>query len=222
MERNDIMRMKELYQKYSGSKPLTTRSNSIILYYMFKSQFYLFSVPSPATFETPASLHTTSSIEMSTVMQEADIISVESDKVKPKLSLDQYLNSHTSEDNESFEELVVESDKKHKEKFAFLYKDEEEIEKEQQQMLALPSIEDQSKYSEKKLNLGTWTYKNRNHIMFNPDGVQLTKEEELELNKKRQEIVHNNTRLSNNPFNEVQSKETINVLAKTQAKVCIK
>lgn len=102
-----------------------------------------------------------------------------------------------------------------------MYKDEEAIEREQQQMLALPSIEDQAKSPEKKLNLVTWAYKNRNHIMFNPDGVGLTKEEELELNKKRQEVVYDNTRLIINPFNEVQSKETINDLAKSQAKVCI-
>lgn len=187
----------------------------------YYSKFYFFSVQSPATFETPANLHNSTNVEMLNEVLEGDIINLESEKVKPKLSLDQYLNSHTSEDNESFEELVVESDKKHKEKFSFLYKDEEVIEKEQQQILTLPSIEDQAKSPEKKLNLETWAYKNRNHIMFNPDGVLLTKEEELELNRKRQEIVHGNTRLTVNPFNEVQSKETINVLAKSQTKVCI-
>lgn len=30
MERNDVMRMKELYQKYSGTRPLTTRSKKLI------------------------------------------------------------------------------------------------------------------------------------------------------------------------------------------------
>lgn len=136
------------------------------------------------------------------------------------MSLDQYLNSHTSEDNESFEELVIQSDKKHMEKFAFLYKDEEVINDVQNRLLELPSIEDQAKLQQKGLNVGTWGYKNRNHIMFNPDGVQLTKEQELELNKKRQEIVYGNTRIMANPFNEVQSKETISDLAKSQAKVC--
>lgn len=134
--------------------------------------------------------------------------------------MDQYLNSHTSEDNESFEELVIQSDKKHMEKFGFLYKDEEAINEAQNHLLALPSIEDQAKSQDKGLNVGTWAYKNRNHIMFNPDGVQLTKEQELELNRKRQEVVYGNTRLTVNPFNEVQSKETISDLAKSQAKVC--
>lgn len=111
------------------------------------------------------------------------------------MSLDQYLNSHTSEDNESFEDLVIQSDKKHKEKYAFLYKDEKSINEAQKNMLALPSIVDQAKSPEKTLNVGTWGYKNRNHIMFNPDGVPLTQEQELELNKKKQEIAYDNTRL---------------------------
>lgn len=177
----------------------------------------MFSVPSPATFETPANIHNTHNAQTT---NEIPIITIDADKPKEnRLSLDQYLNSHTSEDNESFEELVIESDKKHKEKYAYLYKDEKSIEQEHQQLLALPSIEHQGKSPEKKLNVGTWGYKNRNYIMFNPDGVQMTKEEELDLNKKRQEIDHNNTRLIINPFNEVRSKETINDLAKIQAKV---
>lgn len=85
--------------------------------------------------------------------------------------------------------------------------------------LALPSIEQQAQPVEKKFLLDTWGYKNRNYIMFNPDGVELTEEEKREINRRREEIVYSNTRLSVNPFNEVQSKETISELAKTQAKV---
>lgn len=58
--------------------------------------------------------------------------------------------------------------------------------------------------------------------MFNPAGVELSAEEELNLIKNKQEITFENTRLRLNPFNEVQSKETINELAKTQAKVLTK
>lgn len=101
-----------------------------------------------------------------------------------------------------------------------MYKDEDKIDQEHQELLALPSFADQAKSPIKHLNVGTWAYKNRNHVMFNPDGVELTPEEQLELSKKRQEIDHSNTRLGTNPFNEVRSKETINDLAKSQAKVC--
>lgn len=58
--------------------------------------------------------------------------------------------------------------------------------------------------------------------MYNPDGVDLTSEQEMKIAKNKHEITHENTRLKINPFNEVRSKETINELAKTQAKVSSK
>lgn len=135
------------------------------------------------------------------------------------MSLDQYLNSHTSQDNESFQEILIESEKKHKEKYAYLYNTEESNENLHQKRLALPSIEEQAQPVEKRFLVDTWGYKNRNYIMFNPDGVELTEEEKREINNRREEVVYSNTRLTVNPFNEVQSKETISELAKTQAKV---
>lgn len=133
--------------------------------------------------------------------------------------MDQYLNSHTSQDNQSFEEILRESERKQRQKYSYLYNEEEKSEEEQKKMLALPSVEQQALPSEKKFIVDTWGYKNHNSIMFIPDGVALTPEQQIEMNKKRQEVVHANTRLKENPFNELQSKETINELAKTQAKV---
>lgn len=52
--------------------------------------------------------------------------------------------------------------------------------------------------------------------MYVPDGVDLMKEEKLEMAKQKQEIDYSNTRLTNNPFDEQQSKETITELAKAQ------
>lgn len=69
------------------------------------------------------------------------------------------------------------------------------------------------------IKLIIFSYKNRNTLMYNPEGVELTPEQQMEVIKNKQEIVHDNTRLRANPFNENQSKETINELAKTQAKV---
>lgn len=129
------------------------------------------------------------------------------------------MNSHTSQDNESFEELMIESEQKNREKYSYLYNEEEKSEIENKKLLALPSIAAQCALPEKKLNVDTWTYKNKNYIMYVPDGVGLTKEEELESNKRRLEVVHCNTRLTENPFNDLQSNETITELAKTQAKV---
>lgn len=52
--------------------------------------------------------------------------------------------------------------------------------------------------------------------MYIPDGVELTKAEQLERVNKKQGIDYSNTRFKANPFNERQSKESISELAKTQ------
>nr|CAH7726980.1 unnamed protein product [Callosobruchus chinensis] len=200
MERNNISKLKELYEKYSGKKPPIQR------------------IQSPATFETPANIH--NSQEEHKLVDEPEAQDSENQAQKDKqISLDQYLNSHTSQDNESFEDLLTEAEMKHREKYSFLYGEEEKSVSEQEKRLALPSIEDQANNEEKKAQLDMWGYRNRNYIMFTPDGVQLTKEQQMEINKNRQKVVHTNTRLIVNPFNEVQSKEAINELAKTQAKI---
>lgn len=152
-------------------------------------------------------------------MPEAEPQLIQPENTEPSLSLDQFLNAHTSQDNQSFTELLVESDRKHQEKYSYLYNEEGKSEADKLQQLALPSIVEQGALPEKKLDVDTWGYKNRNYIMYIPDGVPLTEEQQLEMAKTRQEVVHSNTRITSNPFNEVQSKETITELAKTQAKV---
>lgn len=185
---------------------------------MFKYKIIVL-VPSPATFETPANIHDSQHSQLPN-----ETINVEKNNnanKETKISLDQFLNSHTSQDNESFEEILSESEKKHQQKYHYLYNEESHCEDEQRQLLALPTIQQQCALPEKKLNVDTWGYKNKNYIMFVPDGVSLSSEEQIEQNKKRQEIVYTNTRLSSNPFNEMHDKETINELAKTQAKVIL-
>ncbi|CAH0549252.1 unnamed protein product [Brassicogethes aeneus] len=201
MEKNDTIKLRELYMKYSGSRPPTQRMNS------------------PATFETPANIHNSQHIPSNENTVDCDKNSGKNDGKKPILTLDQYLNNHTSQDNDSFEEILIKSEIKHRQKYSYLYNEEEKSLEEQKKLLALPTIEQQCLLPEKKLDIDTWTYKNKNYIMYVPDGVELTKNDEIEINKKRQEVVHTNTRLCVNPFNEVQSKETIHELAKTQAKV---
>lgn len=194
VEKNDVIKIRDLHQKYSGRRP-TER------------------IASPATFETP--------IRNQENPPETPIAppEEETEKKEPKISLDQYLNVYNSEDNESFIEIMSESDRKHKEKFSYLYKEEAKSLEEQNKLLALPSIEKQCEIPEKKLNVDSWGYKNRNYIMYIPDGVEPTKDELIEMSKRKQSIVHINTSLSTNPFNDQQSKETITELAKSQAKI---
>lgn len=49
-------------------------------------------------------------------------------------------------------------------------------------------------------------------------GVELTQEEKNDLISKHHEIVHDNTRLAKNPFDERQNKDVIHELAMNQAK----
>lgn len=93
-----------------------------------------------------------------------------SNPLTKKLSLDQYLASHTSEDNESFTEIQKESVAKHKMKYAWLYQNENELNKNVEDKLIVPSIEEQAAGIERPLAIDTWTFKNENHCMYIPDG----------------------------------------------------
>lgn len=52
--------------------------------------------------------------------------------------------------------------------------------------------------------------------MYTPDAVALTKEEQIELVNKKQEIDYAGTRFNSNPFDDRKSQETINEAAKAQ------
>lgn len=133
-------------------------------------------------------------------------------------TLDSFFTKYTSEDNQSFEEIIEAADEKLKQRFAILYEAEDQTSELLKNSLALPSIEAQFESTERPNKLDMWTYKNKNYIMYIPDGVDFTQEEKIEMAKRRQEISHSNTRLNVNPFNDSQNKETISELAKTHAK----
>lgn len=204
LEQNDINRMRELYAKYSSGRPVTERPIS------------------PATFETP--LHRTESDELlgcsETSFQKTFKSVQKNSEMENKTGLDDYLSTHTSEDNASFEEMIIEAENKTKLKYAWLYEAEEKSkswlaidDKPLNDALAIEG----SNFRPKQVD--SWAYKNKNYIMYIPDGVELTPEEKIELAKKKQSVMHENTRLKANPFNEQQNKETINELAKSQSKV---
>lgn len=212
LERNDMIRVRELHAKYSSGR-LPQQSFAA----------------SPATFETPIDSRPSdddlslrvgvSNLECKETEDDTQSISG-SDclEIKKKLTLDQYLNSHTSEDNQSFQEIVKESEIQHRHKHSWLYK-EEDSSFSKEKMLALPSIEEQSNGLNRPFNLDTWNYRSKNFIMYVPDGVELSDSEKVELADKKQEISHSNTRLAKCPFDETQSKETIQGLAINQSRI---
>ncbi|KAJ8678495.1 hypothetical protein QAD02_014282 [Eretmocerus hayati] len=199
LEQNDTKKMRELYEKYSlENRPRSER------------------LASPATFETPVRNEGTS--EDGSPESNLEVKDTASNNESQKVGLDDFLSSNTSEDNASFEDILEENEKRHKLKYSWLYKSETDP-----KALAIDNnscpLAVKDKARKRPFELDTWSYKNKNYIMYVPDGVELTTDEKIELAKKRQEIIHSNTRLKVNPFNEQQNKETINELAKVQSKV---
>lgn len=212
LERNDMIKVRELHAKYSSGR-------------LPRQSF----AASPATFETPidsrpidddVSLRVTDGHLEGKEIEDDNQSSIDSvsSETKKKLSLDQYLNSHTSEDNQSFQEIVKEAEIQHRHKNSWLYKGEESSFS-NEKVLALPSIEEQSNGLDRPFNLDTWNYRSKNFIMYVPDGVELSDDEKIQLADKRQEVSHSNTRLAKCPFDETQSKETIQGLAINQSRI---
>lgn len=164
---------------------------------------------SPATFETPV-LQRGLDDDCASHINSGDEEHLRKGASKSKLSLDLYLGNHTSEDNKSFEDIITESREQLRQKHSWLFK--EDAGEKYRANLSLDSN------TSRPLALDSWTYKDKNYIMYVPDGVDLTPEEEVEIAKKKKEIVHSNTRLKTNPFDEVENKERISDLAQCQAK----
>lgn len=202
---NDVVRLRELYTKYSSKR----RPN--------------FETPTVSSFETPIGRsfgeETPVSVHQSVRTNATKSSSTSSTRsIADKHSLDSFLNKFTSEDDQSFEEIIEAAEEKLRTKFAILYEAEGESSNLLNGSLVLPSIENQFNNEERPNKLDTWTYKNKNYIMYIPDGVDFTQDEKIEMAKKKQEIHHGNTRLIANPFNDAQSKATISELAKNQIK----
>ncbi|XP_012529054.1 splicing factor ESS-2 homolog [Monomorium pharaonis] len=206
LEQNDMNRMRELYAKYSSGRPVTERPVS------------------PATFETPLRrAETSDESSLQRTFEEASSLDETSavgsvKRNESKAGLDNYVSTHTSEDNASFNEMMIEAENKRRLKYAWLY----EAEEKSKAWLAIdrpttdvPAIEGPNP---RPKQVDSWAYKNKNYIMYIPDGVELTAEEKIELAKRKQTIMHENTRLRANPFNEQQNKETIDELAKSQSR----
>jgi len=202
--RGDFITMNRLQEKYSGCRPGTGESS-----FGGRGGPAGRRMTSPATFETPEEpirendpRRPESSCSWAGGSgKDSDKVSVlgeeEGDNVE---NLDKFLANHTSEDNESFFALQEEAEKKHRLKNAWMYKDEKLYLEEKAKQMILPSIEEQAALPVKPDQLEGWTYQNINSVFHNPDTLELSYEEKLDLAKKQKVIKHDNTRLSKNPW----------------------
>lgn len=129
-----------------------------------------------------------------------------------KLSLDQFLNLNTSEDDASFGDLMEQAAKKHREKHGWLYEKEDEMQQRNERTLAITQGEVAANKGEAESRIfecNTWKYTNKNALMYVPEGVDDTVEERIEKKKRQIEVVHTNTRLSSQDLAKLQGDSAV-------------
>nr|CAG4641775.1 EOG090X07SU [Eurycercus lamellatus] len=198
LETNDIPKLREIYEKYSVGPKVSDSQHGHA---------------SPATFETPTrefsdneSVHSASTTATARLKKAAE----------EKESLDEFLFKNTSEDNESFEEMMDEAKRKHRIKYAWLYDTENQSKSRQESNLALPSIERQALEDSKPAQVETWNYTVKNSIMYVPEGAPLTVAERVKLALDKEHISHSNTHFQSNPFDESRNREAVQKAAQLQ------
>ncbi|KAL1240067.1 Protein DGCR14 -like protein [Trichinella pseudospiralis] len=126
------------------------------------------------------------------------------------MNLDKFLANFTSEDNESFEEIMENHDHKLRQKHAWMYLAEKQHALNVQKSMAIKAADEQLFLEPpSRLGVDNWSYKAINSVMFVPEDAQWTNEEKIMRDKmKEREIVYKNTRLNENPWSSSSSKET--------------
>lgn len=142
-------------------------------------------------------------------------------------NLDSYLSKYHSEDDASFAELMEKTQQKHREKYAWLYEQEQ---KAKQYALEFQPSSDGTTANQLAITDGcnvqeghssegkgpstaqartgqvkTWTYTAKNPLMYIPEGMEMTAKEKLELPGAQREILHSNTRLSKSFLSQMKS-----------------
>ena len=118
------------------------------------------------------------------------------------VSLDKFLSKHTSEDNESFYELMEEQREEFERTHQWMFKKDEQLSLElKSDQLKLPSLEDQCAERPKESKaVESWTYRNENAVFYHPSGTELSNTEKISLAKKQKVINRQNTRFKGNPW----------------------
>jgi len=205
-DRNDTNQMQRLRERFS-----TGRSR----------------LESPATFDTPEITKDNEDSRKETVTENASerVSAAEPEDELKGVTLDKFLSKHTSEDNESFNDLMEDQQKELERTHPWMFTNAEQLSIEnKKEQLTLPSIEEQCANSSSKAieftkPLDGWTYKNRNNVFYHPTGVQLSDSEKIELAKKEKIIVRENTRFKTNPWKLNEAQKNNLVAAKKEAEL---
>ena len=179
-DRNDTKEMLRLRERYSTSRSARLETPSSH-----------FETPQMKSKEDESKSSTASS---SSALSEPN----EKDKELTGVTLDKFLSKHTSEDNESFYELMEEQHEEFKRTHQWMFKKDEQLSLElQNDNLKLPSIEEQcSEQGKETKALDGWTYKNENAVFYHPAGTPLSNAEKISLATKQKIINRQNTRFN--------------------------
>ncbi|KAA0202820.1 hypothetical protein HAZT_HAZT002856 [Hyalella azteca] len=214
-ENNDVACLQSLYQKYSTGGRLPTPASLD---------------DSPATFDTPepqARLNKRKKVTAGNISSDGDDPGgagpntghkSEEKQDKKKLSLDEFLARNTSEDDDSFEQIIEDAKQKLIQKKAWMFNAEalhNATYAPDLSMKALPSSDHEAQAIEKEkakkpLAIENWTYKTFSSIMYVPDEHHTSRARELELARAApKEVLHKNTRFSTNPFVKPINQATV-------------
>ena len=126
--------------------------------------------------------------------------------------LDQFHRKNVSEDNESFTEIMSQETEAFKEKKKWMFLEESEN-KIKQQLLITNSDQGQNQLANAQRKQLGWNYKTNNQLMFVPNGIERTEEDETKFIGAPKEISYSNTRFlepatPTSSLNQKHKKET--------------
>ena len=82
------------------------------------------------------------------------------------------------------------------------------------QIVYFPNL--QAQLPIKQLDVDTWTYQNINSVFHNPEALELSEEEKIDMAKKQKIIKHDNTRISKAPWKTEKQMEQLKKEAEKQ------
>lgn len=224
-ENNDIERLQSLHRKYSlcrGSGGRLPTPASV--------------ADSPATFDTPEP--NTRNRRKRVAASPADKPSADDGEDGSKttnaleqdvgihLSLDDFLARHTSEDDDSFQQIMEEAKHKFMLRKAWMFNAEADHNAKfapELTMKALPSNEHEARAIEKAdqakpHSVENWKFKTFNSIMYVPDEHHPSRAREVALaGAMQRKVVHDNTRFTANPFVKALNQATVMEASAVQA-----
>lgn len=195
LEENDFAKVQDISRRYQTPGPAARGGAA-----------------TPAGFETPASFdgaltpasgvapgHTAATANTSAAEQTEEEAA---GMIDTDLSLDAFLSRYTSEDNESFEEILEAAKERLRSRYAWAY----ERTHKQERQLALTQGDQERKAIERArgqyMAIESWRYTPHNALMYPPTGLEPSASELVAQAKRKREIKHSSTRFKTMPFPE--------------------